>query len=178
MVSLPSLETCKRHIVSIVLVLVWSLLAAFEVALPFIIFTDKTQNEEIANGGDSRMIYLYMCPVFIIPALGILSIIVSLFSNIAGIVLHLLTGLLNIGNMAYFILFFQNRQGIDKTKQLYQLVVPPLAMGLVAIMSLVLCIDQCRHAYYNSKKRQEDRDTHYTALEGGRINDDSDTDSD
>lgn len=109
--------------------------------------------------------------------MGILAILVALCSNIAGIVLHILTALLNIGSMVYFIMFFQKRQGIDKENKLYQLVVPPMAMGLVAIMSLILSIDQCRHAYHNSKKKQESKDTHYTALEGGKIND-SDSDSD
>jgi hypothetical protein len=103
---------------------------------------------------------------------------VALCSTIAGIIIHLLTGLLNIGAMVYFILFFKDKEGIaGNPGKLYQMVVTPLAMGLVAIMSFILSIDQCRHAYYNNKKKQESQNTHYTAIEGGAI-DDSDTDSD
>jgi hypothetical protein len=107
-----------------------------------------------------------------------LAIIVALLSTVAGIVLHILAALLNIGAMIYFILFFKDRAGMNLTDKMYQIVVPPLAMGLVAVMSLILSIDQCRHAYYNHKKKDEEKNTHYTALEGGVINDDSDPDSD
>jgi uncharacterized membrane protein len=101
---------------------------------------------------------------------------VALCSTIGAIILHTLTALLNIGVIVYFVLFFKDRHGMSKTDKLYQLVIPPLTMGLVAIMSLILSIDQCRHVYHNRKKQEESNNTHYTAIEG-KI-DDSDTDSD
>lgn len=113
---------------------------------------------------------------FIIPAAGIIAVVVGLFGNIAGIVMHLLVGMMNIGYMTFFIMFFKSREGMDLSGKLYQIVVPPISMGLVAIVSFILCIDQCRHAYYSSKKKQESHDTHYAALEGGKLLD-SDSDS-
>ncbi|KAL0479697.1 hypothetical protein AKO1_007521 [Acrasis kona] len=175
--GLPNTKAVKRHLVSFIIGGVWIVFAALEFATPFFIFTNKEQNRELTKSENGDMIYLYTCPIFIVPVVGVIAILAGVCSHIISIILHFTAAIFNIGVMTYFIIFFQSRAGMDLTNKLYQLVVPPIIIACVAIGSIVLTLDQCRLAYYNRKKEHEESNTHYIAMKGGKMNDfDSDSD--
>jgi uncharacterized membrane protein len=57
--------------------------------------------------------------------------------------------------MAYYIVYFKSLPGIDLTDKAYQIVVPPISMGLVAVFSAILMIDQVRKLIVYLRKRSK-----------------------
>jgi hypothetical protein len=95
--------------------------------------------------------------VFVIPIIGVLAILTGLCTNIGGAVIHFLAFAMNVGCMAYYIVYFKSLKGEIKS---YQMVVPPLVMGLVAIVDFVLMVDQIRHLVASLRKKKEEKGTY------------------
>ncbi|KAL0490586.1 oxysterol-binding protein-like protein OBP [Acrasis kona] len=159
-----TMDCTKRYLITVLLTLTWIAFAALEFCTPFFIFPDLKQNE-IITGNNPSSIYLYLSPMFICPMIGVIAFPVGFFSHLASSLIHFVCCSFNLAAMIFNIVFFKTLPGIDLSGKSYQVVLPPLIMGWVSFLSLILSFDQCRHMFVKFNRLKSDVEhTDYISL--------------